>query len=104
MIEEAEIERAVNWLAKAAGEAAKARAEREYLSEFRKVLKAELMRNAGEVPVAVQEREAYADPKYLDFLQGWKAAIEEDERIRWLQTAAEAKISAWQTQQRIARV
>lgn len=103
MIGEQEIEKAVNWLASSAVQAAQARANREYLSEFRKTLKAQLMRERAELPIAAQEREAYADDRYVAHLSALRDAIEADERMRWLQVAAEAKVSAWQTQQRSLR-
>ena len=103
MIAEADIERAVNWLAQSAVPAAQARANREYLSEYRKTLKAQLMRKHQDLPLAAQEREAYSDPLYVEHLAALKDAIEADEKMRWLQSAAEAKLSAWQTQQRSLR-
>ncbi len=105
MISEDSIEKAVNWLAQTAVEAAQARATREYLSEYRKSLKAALMRehDAPGMTLAAQEREAYADERYMKHLEAMRIAIEADERLRWLQAAAEAKVSAWQTQQRSLR-
>lgn len=103
MIPESDIERAVNWLASSAVQAAQARANREYMTEYRKSLKALLMREHQSLPIAAQEREAYADQRYLTHLEAMKTAIEDDERMRWLQSAAEAKVSAWQTQQRAMR-
>ena len=103
MIAEDDIERAVNWLAANASAAAKARAEREYMSEYRKSLKAKLMQSFGDKPLAAAERDAYAHPEYVLHLDAYRTAIEIDERMRWLQAAAEAKLSAWQTQQRSLR-
>lgn len=79
---------------------AKAKSERVYLEEFRKTKKALLMRaaeEAGYKTAALQEREAYADPGYLEVLEGLRAAVEEEERLRWLIVAAQAKIEAWRT-------
>jgi hypothetical protein len=103
MIDEQDIERAVNWLAQNADKAAKARATREYLGEYRKTLKARLMQAVSTLPLQAQEREAYAHPDYLQHLEALRIAIEADEKMRWLQAAAEAKVSAWQTQQRSLR-
>lgn len=79
---------------------AKAKADRVYLDEFRKTKKALLMRDAeihGHKTGAAQEREAYAHPEYIQVLEGLKAAVEEEEKYRWLMIAAQAKVSAWQT-------
>jgi hypothetical protein len=79
---------------------AKAKSERVYLEEFRKTKKALLMREAelaGHKTAATQEREAYANEAYAQLLEGLKAAVEEEERLRWLIVAAQAKIECWRT-------
>jgi benzoyl-CoA reductase/2-hydroxyglutaryl-CoA dehydratase subunit BcrC/BadD/HgdB len=79
---------------------AKAKATRVYLDEYRKTKKALCMRDAeiaGHKTAATQEREAYAHPEYIELLEGLRAAVEEEERLRWLIVGAQAKISAWQT-------
>lgn len=97
MIHEQEVEAAVDWLRDTANEAAQKRAERLYLDEYRKVLRAKLMKQHMDLPVSAQEREALADPKYAEHLQALKTAIDEDERMRFLRVAAEAKIEAWRS-------
>lgn len=97
MINEQEVEAAVDWLRDTAQEAAQKRAERLYLDEYRKVLRAQLMKQHMDLPVSAQEREALADPKYAEHLQALKIAIDEDERMRFLRVAAEAKIEAWRS-------
>jgi hypothetical protein len=79
---------------------AKAKSERVYLEEFRKSKKALLMREAeiaGHKSAAAQEREAYASADYLVVLEGLKAAVEQEEALRWLIVGAQAKIEAWRT-------
>lgn len=97
MINEQEVEAAVDWLRDTANEAAQKRAERLYLDEYRKVLRAKLMKQHIDLPVSAQEREALADPKYAKHLQTLKTAIDEDEKMRFLRVAAEAKIEAWRS-------
>ena len=97
MINEQEVEAAVDWLRDTAQEAAQKRAERLYLDEYRKVLRAKLMKQHMDLPVSAQEREALADPKYAEHLQALRIAIDEDERMRFLRVAAEAKIEAWRS-------
>lgn len=99
MISEAEVEKACAWLRDNSAEAAKARAERIYLEEFRKSKKALLMKKHLSEPVSAQEREAYADEEYQDFLKGLKEAVERDEHSRFMRQAALAKIEAWRTQE-----
>ena len=103
MIDESEIERALEWLVKNATPAAQARANRVYVEEYRKVIKARLMKSSGQDSAAAQEREAYAADEYSRHLEAVRAAVEEDERFRWLTTAAEAKIEVWRSEQANAR-
>ncbi|MFS2027681.1 hypothetical protein [Massilia sp. CT11-137] len=79
---------------------AKAKSERVYLEEFRKTKKALCMRAAessGVNAISAQERDAYADPEYAQLLDGLRAAVEEEERLRWMIVAAQAKIEVWRT-------
>lgn len=85
---------------------AKAKAERIYLEEYRKTLKAVLMKRAlasGFEAANAQEREAYADPDYKVLLEGLKTAIEAEESIRWGLVAAEAAIDVWRSKEASAR-
>lgn len=82
---------------------AKAKAERIYLEEFRKSLKAMLMQRSKEQAVNAQERDAYSDPEYVKLLDGLRAAVEIEEELRWGLTAAQAKIEVWRTEQANAR-
>ena len=79
---------------------AQARANRIYAEEFRKTLKAELCKTAlmgGFDAVNAQEREAYSHPDYKSHLKAIKEAIEEEERLRWLLVAAQARIDVWRS-------
>lgn len=99
MIEDEHIEKALDFLRDNADEAAKARAERIYMEEFRKSLKAQIMSEHLAEALGAQERIAYADQRYLNHLAGLKQAVFLDERLRFLRGAAEAKIEAWRTMQ-----
>ena len=100
MITNEEIEKAVNWLRDNAQNAAKARAEREYLDAYTKVLKATIMREVeGLESLGAQESRALADPRYQTHLEAWKISVEEDERLRWLRAASECKLEAWRSMQ-----
>lgn len=102
MTDDAEINifRSLDFLRDNAVAYAKAKSERVYMEEFRKTKKALLMQQAeeaGHKSAVTQEREAYANPEYIAFLEGLRAAVEEDERLKWLMVAAQAKIEAWRT-------
>lgn len=103
MIDEQSVERAIQWMIDNATEAAQARANREHCEQYRKTLKATLMKEHAASPLGVQEREAYADARYIAHLDALRVAVEQDERMRWLMTAAETRVSAWQTMCRIQR-
>lgn len=104
MISDDEAERAVDFLRDNARKTAQAKANSEYMQEYRKVLKARIMREHADLPLGAQEREAYADSRMEQHLKAMQTAIEESEYHDWMMTAAESKLSAWQTQSRNARV
>lgn len=98
MISDDDAELALKFLKESAKAYAKAKAERIYLDEFRKSKKAILMKQSGDQSAAAQERDAYAHPEYQELLLGLKAAVEEEENLRWKIASAELQISIWQTQ------
>lgn len=78
---------------------AKAKAERVYLEEYRKSLKAILMKRSLESAIGAQEREAYAHEDYQQLLLGLKDAIEIEEKLRWDLIGAQARVEIWRTEQ-----
>ena len=92
-------QKALDFLHFQAGEAAISRANRIYMEEFRKTVKANCMAASQEKALAAQERDAYASPEYIAHLEAMRAAIELDEVHRWKMVAAQATIEAWRTHQ-----
>ena len=84
---------------KIAPEFAKAKGERVYLEEYRKTLKAMLMKSCGVEAIGAQEREAYAHEDYRTHLLGLQASVEREESLKWRLIAAQAAIDIWRTQQ-----
>ena len=78
---------------------AKARAERTYIEEYRKSLKAILMKRSGEKVIAAQERDAYAHHEYLQLLDGLRAAVEVEEKLRWDLIGAQARVEIFKVQE-----
>ena len=76
---------------------AKARGELVYIEEYRKSLKAILMKECAEQSAVAQEREAYADPRYVEHLQALKVATEQVELLRWRMVSAQAAIEIWRS-------
>lgn len=96
--------KAIQYLIDTAPLYAKAKADRIYLEEFRKSRKAQLQSQAGTEVLGKQETFAYAHADYIEILEGIRQAVETEEKYRWLMTAAQAKVSVWQTMQFNARI
>lgn len=90
---------AVDYILSNAKKFAKAKAERVYLEEYRKSLKAMLMKRSMENAIGAQEREAYAHDDYVELLVGLKEAIEVEEKLRWDLIGAQARVEIWRTEQ-----
>ena len=79
-----------------------AKAQRVYLEEFRKSKKAMLMKEALKMKVEAanaQEREAYADPEYVQLIKGMALAIEKEETLKWELEAARLDIEIWRSRE-----
>ena len=98
MISDDQVERALDYLRVNAAKAAKAKAERVYMEEYRKTIKANVMKLHLDKPLAAQEREAYASEGYKQHLLAMQSAIEADEFNRWGMVAASATLDAWRTE------
>lgn len=98
---------AVDYIIAKSAEYAQAKANRIYVEEYRKTLKAELCKKALEMgyeAVNAQEREAYSHPDYKAHLTAIKEAVEAEEKLRWMLIAAEARISVWRSLEASNRV
>lgn len=90
-------QRAVDFILNNAQAIAEAKANRVYMEEWRKSLKAKLMKACGVEATGAQEREAYAHPEYLELLHGLREAVLIEERLRWQMVAAQARIEVWRS-------
>ena len=88
-------DKAIQYLIDTAPLYAQAKSERLYLEEFRKSKKAHLMSQAGTEVLGKQETFAYAHEEYIEILEGIRAAVEKEEKNRWLMTAAQARVEVW---------
>ena len=91
--------KAVDYLLANAGKFAKAKSERVYLEEFRKSKKAILMSQSTLEAANAREQYAYSHPEYLSLLDGLRAAVEVEEKLRWDLIAAQARVEIWRTEQ-----
>lgn len=78
---------------------AKAKAHRVYMEEYRKSLKAILMKRSLENAVNAQEREAYSHDDYVRHLKAIEEAVMAEEELRWQMVAKQAEIEVWRSQE-----
>ena len=100
------LEKWANNMRDLAAKYAEAKAEMEYLDNFRHSKLAILMKEfekQGFQTSVSQDREARAHPDYIDLLEGLRVATQDAERVRWELRIAEAKSSIWQTVQSTKR-
>lgn len=94
----------VQWIWDNAPKLAKAKGERVYVEEYRKSLKALLMKASMEKTAVAREEDAYADPSYVDHLKAIRQAVEIEETLRWRMVSAEAAVEVWRSQESSARL
>lgn len=96
--------KAIQYLIDTAPLYAKAKADRIFLDEYRRSRRAQLMSQAGTEVLGKQETYAYAHADYVGILEGIREAVEKEENLRWMMTAAQARIEVWRTEQYSARI
>jgi hypothetical protein len=70
-----------------------------YMEEYRKSLKAILMKASIAKTAVDREADAYADTTYIEHIKALGTAVEEAERLRWQLIASEAAIEIWRSQE-----
>jgi len=100
VITEQQLEDALTFMKKEASEYAKSKADRRYLEEFRKTLKARLFMNAPESCKTDKSKEswAYAHDEYEANLVGLQVAVEWEEKLKWQLEAARIQCEIYRTQ------
>ena len=99
--------KAIEFIIDNAPKYALAKSQRVYLENFLRTKKALLMKDAlarGIDSAVAQEREAYAHIEYADLLKGLMIAIEKEETLKWMLTAAQMKADLWRTEQASERL
>lgn len=74
-----------------------------YMEEWIKTVKAQEQAKHDGISIAASEVRARISDSYIKALEAYKAAIFEDERRRFLRSAAEAKLEAFRTQEATRR-
>ena len=93
---------AVDFMVAHSKDYAEAEANKVYMEEMRKTIKAEEMKLAeleDYKTAAMQEREAYASARYKQHLMALKEAVRRREELRWMLIAAQARIEVWRSQE-----
>ena len=103
MITEEHLESALTFIKVEAKEYAAAKADRRYLEEFRKTVRARLFILAPGKTIADREAWAYAHDDYEANLVGLQAAVEKEEQLRWQLEAARIQCELYRTQQSTKR-
>jgi len=91
-------EKAIRYIAENAPLYAQAKANRVFIENYLRTVKARLM-NEETGTLGNKEAYAYAHPDYVAQLEGLKAATEEEERLKYMLSAAQAKVEIWKTQE-----
>lgn len=76
---------------------AKAKANVTYMMEYRKSLKAMLMRECIDKTESAKMSYAYSHPTYIQHLKALQEAVAIAEHLRWWMVGAEAKIEVWRS-------
>ena len=103
IVSEADIDTALDYLRRSAQEAAVARSNVKHLEKFLKTKIALLKKNYSKLSNAAAEDEAMAHPEYIELLDGYKVAVEQDAFHTYKREAADAAIRVWQTMRSDAR-
>lgn len=96
--------RAIKYIQDNAQEYADAKAARVFIEAFLKTVKAQLMSDSDEKTLGAQETFAYAHPRYVEQLNGLKAAVAKEEHLKYMLEAAKLRIEVWKTEQYNMRV
>ena len=99
MIEQKQVEAALEYMQTHAQDLANAKANRIYITHYLKSCLAMLYQKSTGKTDKARESDAHADPEYLKQLAALQIAVQEEERHRWKMNAAEAMVEVWRTQE-----
>ena len=97
MNEEINIFKVLDYIRDNASAYAQAKAERQYLENYRKTVKAQQMKLHMTLPITGQEREAYTSKEMIEIDKAIQVAMEKEVKLQWMLTAAQIKAEAWRT-------
>lgn len=88
---------AIDFIIKHGPEFAMAKANRVYIEEYKKTVKAILMNDCINMPSTKAEAYALAHPDYKLQIDGLKVAVEMEETLKWHLEAARLRVEVWRT-------
>lgn len=88
---------ALDYIRNNAATYANAKANVTYMMEYRKSLKAMLMRECEDKTESAKMSYAYSHPRYIQHLKDLENAVSIAEHLRWWMIGAEAKIEVWRS-------
>ena len=91
-------QKAINFMIETAPKFAQAKADRVFIENYLRTVKSRLM-NEEAGTLGNKEAYAYAHPDYIAQLEALKIATNEEERLKYLLLAAQARIEVWKTQE-----
>ena len=90
---------AIDFIIKHGNEYAVAKAERVYIEQYLKVVKAKLMNDCANMPATKSEAYALAHPDFKLQIDGLKVAVEKEETLKWHLEAARLRVEVWRSQE-----
>jgi len=99
LVDDREVELALDWLRDNAASIGKAKEQAVLTEKMVKHVRALEMKKYSELPVSAQEREAQASDAYKQAIYAEAVAAGEFEKMRALREAASAKIDCWRSEQ-----
>jgi hypothetical protein len=98
VISDAQLDEALHYLLDEADRDAQARADADYLREYLKVVKADLIRQQPGTSVAAATIVAESSTSYRQALERWRDASAEDYKRRFLRSAKDTLIEVWRSE------
>jgi len=92
-------EKAIRYIQEHAEKYAKAKGDVAYTENYLKVVKSQQMNKSESSSLGQREADAYASADYLQAITANKQAVEEEAHLKWMLTAAQARIEVWKTTQ-----
>lgn len=89
--------RAIEYIQQNAIKFAQAKSDRIFIENYLKTIKAKEMNKSSAATVAQKDADAYASEAYVEQLNALKAAVEQEEHLKWMLIAAQARIDVWKT-------